>query len=294
MPQRHHVLRALFNALRWLGRAGAPWRLLPTNFPPWPAVYQQTQRWSKAGCFEAIVSDPRSILWAAQGRHGQPWTVVLDGRTLQSTVESGARAGYDGHKRKRGCKVPMAVDTLRHLLAVHVTPANEQERSQVAALAQQVQQVSGEQVRLAYVDQGYTGELPRQAAQQASIDLHVVRLPEAKRGFVLPPKRWVVDCSFAWASGFRRLVRDDELLPQTLAGIHFIMFAPDAAQCHSTHRECITPSRCSLHAGGFDANLAISPSAAYLDDRGGHGNPIRSDSLRMYTKNAGSSIRSSR
>ena len=233
-PQRHHDLRELFNALRWLARAGAPWRLLPTNFPPWPAVYQQTQRWLKAGCFEAIVSDLRSILRAAQGRQGQPSTVVLDGRTLQSTVESGARAGYDGHKRKRGSKVHMAVDTLGHLLAVHVTPANEQERSQVEELAQQVQQVSGEQVRLAYVDQGYAGEVPRHAAQQAGIDLHVVRLPEAKHGFVLLPKRWVVERSFAWASRFRRLVRDYERLPQTLAGIHFIVFAilmlPNAIQ----------------------------------------------------------------
>jgi len=233
-PQRHHELRELFNALRWLVRAGAPWRLLPTNFPPWPAVYQQTQRWLKAGCFEAIVSDLRSILRAAQGRPGQPSAVVLDGRTLQSTVESGARAGYDGHKRKRGSKVHMAVDTLGHLLAVHITPANEQERAQVDELAHQVQAVSGEQVQVAYVDQGYTGDAPRQAARESGIDLQVVKLEEAKHGFVLLPKRWVVERSFAWASRFRRLARDYERLPQTLAGIHFVVFAilmlPNAIQ----------------------------------------------------------------
>ncbi len=224
-PQRHHELRELFNALRWLVRAGAPWRLLPTNFPPWAAVYQQTQRWLRAGCFEAIVSDLRSILRAAQGRQGQPSAVVLDGRTLQSTVASGARAGYDGHKRKRGSKVHMAVDTLGHLLAVHITPASEQERGQVAELAHQVQTVSGEQVQVAYVDQGYTGATPRQAARECCIDLQVVKLDEAKRGFVLLPKRWVVERSFAWASRFRRLARDYERLLQTLAGIHFVVFA---------------------------------------------------------------------
>jgi transposase len=224
-PQRHHDLRELFNALRWLVRAGAPWRLLLTNFPAWPAVYQQTQRWLKAGCFEAIVSDLRSVLLAAQGRQGQPSTVVLDGRTLQSSVESGARAGYDGYKRKRGSKVHIAVDTLGHLLAVHLTPTNEQERSQVEVLAQQVQQVSGEQVKRAYVDQGYTGEAPREAARQAGIDLRVVKLPEVKCGFVLLPKRWVVERNFAWASRFRRMVREYERLPQTLAGIHFVVFA---------------------------------------------------------------------
>ena len=157
-PQRKHELREVFNALRWMARAGAAWRMLPTNFPPWEAVYQQTQRWLEAGCFEAMVSDLRSILRVAQGRQGQPSAVILDGRTLQSTCESGARAGYDGYKRKRGSKVHMAVDTLGLLLAVHVTPANEQERAQVQELAQRVQHASGQTVTLAFAGQGYTGD----------------------------------------------------------------------------------------------------------------------------------------
>ncbi len=134
-PQRRYELRDMFNALRWMARAGAPWRLLPNDFPPWEAVYQQTQRWLQAGCFEAMVHDLRSLLRVAQQRQGQPSAVILDGRTLKSTCESGPRAGYDGYKRKKGSKVQMAVDTLGHLLAVHVTPANEQERAQVGGLA---------------------------------------------------------------------------------------------------------------------------------------------------------------
>ena len=128
-PQREHDLREVFNALRWLVRAGAPWRMLPNDLPPWEAVYQQSRRWLDAGCFEAMVSDLRSIIRVAQGRQGQPSAMVMDGRTLQSSCESGPRAGYDGYKRKRGSKVHMAVDTLGHLLAVHVTPADEQERA---------------------------------------------------------------------------------------------------------------------------------------------------------------------
>ncbi len=143
-PQRRYELREMFNALRWMARAGASWRMLPTNFPPWELVYQQTQRWLNAGCFEAMVNDLRSVLRVAQERQGQPSAVILDGRTLQSTCESGPRAGYDGYKRKRGSKVHMAVDTLGNLLAVHITPANEQERAQVAELARQVQQVTGQ------------------------------------------------------------------------------------------------------------------------------------------------------
>jgi transposase len=224
-PQRRHELRALFNALRWMARAGAPWRLLPHDFPPWQAVYQQTRRWLQAGCFEAMVSDLRSILRVAQGRTGQPTAAIFDGRTLQSTCESGPRAGYDGYKRKKGSKVHMAVDTLGHLLAARVTPANEQERAQVLALCEDVQHATGDTVEVAFVDQGYTGEAPAQAARSTGIDLHVVKLPEAKKGFVLLPRRWVVERSFGWAARFRRLARDYERLPQTLEGLHFVVFA---------------------------------------------------------------------
>jgi transposase len=224
-PQRKHDLRELFNALRWLARAGAAWRMLPNDLPPWEAVYQQTQRWLKAGCFEALVGDLRCILRTAQGRRGQPSAVVLDGRTLQSTCESGPRAGYDGYKRKRGSKVHIAVDTLGHLLAAQVTPADEQERAQVQSLAQAVQSETGGTVRVAFVDQGYTGEAPAQAAQAEGITLQVIKLAEAKKGFVLLPRRWVVERSFGWINRFRRLARDYERLPETLAGLHFVIFA---------------------------------------------------------------------
>jgi transposase len=226
--QRRYPLREVFNALRWIVRAGAPWRLLPTNFPPWPAVYQQTRRWLDAGCFEALVHDLRLLLRLEQGRTGQPAAAILDARVLQSSPESGARAGYDGHKRKKGSKVHAAVDTLGQLLALTVTPANEDERSQVAALAAQVQAVTGEQVELAWVDQGYTGEAVAQTAAAHGIHLEVVKLPEAvgaKRGFVLLPRRWVGERSFAWLARFRRLARDYERLPAVLAGLHFIAFA---------------------------------------------------------------------
>src|SRR5215207_9550071 len=101
--------------------------MMPNDLPPWPIVYQQTQRWLKAGVFEAMVHDLRVLLRLAAGRDEQPTAVIFDGRTVQSTPESGGRAGYDGHKKKRGSKVHLAVDTLGHLLALHVTPANEQE-----------------------------------------------------------------------------------------------------------------------------------------------------------------------
>jgi transposase len=223
--QRRHDLRAVFNALRWIVRAGAPWRLLPREFPPWPAVYQQTQRWLAAGSFEAMVHDLRALLRLAAGGAPDPTAAVLDGRTLQSSPESGHRAGYDGHKKRKGSKVHLAVDTLGLLLALHVTPADEQERAQVGRLAEAVQAATGESVGLAYVDQGYTGDTPAAEAGAHGIRLEVVKLPEAKRGFVLLPRRWVVERSFAWLARFRRLARDYERLPSTLAGLHFVAFA---------------------------------------------------------------------
>jgi transposase len=224
-PQRTHSLREVFNALRWIVRSGAPWRLMPNDLPPWYTVYQQTRRWIEAGVFEAIVHDLRALLRVACGRNEQPSAVIIDSRTMQSSPESGGRAGYDGAKRRKGSKVHAAVDTLGHLLALHVTAANEQDRAQVGQLAEKVQEVTGQSVELAYVDQGYTGERPAQDAAAHGLQLEVIKLPEAKKGFVLLPRRWVVERSFGWAARFRRLARDYERLPETLAGLHFLAFA---------------------------------------------------------------------
>ena len=117
------------------------------------------------------------------------------------------------------------MDTLGHLLALHVTAADEQDRAQVGKLARDVQEQTGRSVELAYVDQGYTGERPAGAAEKQGIELSVVKLPEAKRGFVLLPRRWVVERSFAWLARFRRLARDYERLASTLRGMHLAAFA---------------------------------------------------------------------
>lgn len=224
-PQRDYDLRELFNALRWIIRAGAPWRMMPNDFPRWETVYQQSQRWIKWGCFEAIVHDLRVLLREATKKKAQPTAVIFDGRTVQSSVESGGRAGFDGNKQRKGSKVHIAVDTLGYLLSLVVTPANEQERVQVAELCQSVQEVTGQNVKIAYADQGYTGENAKGAAKREGIELEVVKHAEAKKGFVLLPKRWIVERSISWTARFRRLARDYERLPQTLAGLHFVVFA---------------------------------------------------------------------
>ena len=224
-PQRAYSLREVFNGLRWIIRTGAQWRMMPNDLPPWSTVHQQAQRWLKAGVFEAMVQDLRVLLRVAAGRTEQPSAAIFDSRTLQSSPESGDRAGYDGAKRRKGSKLHMAVDTLGNLLAAHVTPASEGDRAQVSPMAQQVQEVTGQSVEVAFVDQGYTGDKPEQAAAEQGIQLIVVKLPDAKKGFVLLPRRWVVERSFGWIARFRRLARDYERLPDTLKGLHFVAFA---------------------------------------------------------------------
>lgn len=222
--QRRWPLRESFNGLRYIVKTGAPWRWMPNDLPPWELVYQQTQRWLAAGCFEALVHDLRVLLRLEQGRKPEPSGVVIDSRTLQSTPESGHRAGWDGAKRRKGSKVHAVVDTLGHLLALHVTPANEGDRAEVAHLAEAVQDITARTVEVAFADQGYTGEATAAAAAAHGIRLEVVKLPEAKRGFVLLPRRWVAERCFGWATRFRRLVRDYERLPKTVRGLHFVAF----------------------------------------------------------------------
>lgn len=224
-PQRDFALREVFNGLRWMVRTGAQWRMMPHDLPPWYVVYQQTQRWLKAGVFETLVHDLRVLLRLAEGRKEQPSAVILDSRTVQSTPESGSHAGYDGAKRRKGSKVHLAVDTLGHLLALCVTSASEQDREQVYELCERIQEVTGESVEVAFVDQGYSGDAAAEAADAHGIRLDVVKLPTAKRGFVLLPRRWVIERSIGWMARFRRLARDYERLPQTLGGLHFLAFA---------------------------------------------------------------------
>jgi len=177
-PQRDHDLRAVFNGLRWIIRTGAQWRMMPNDLPPWHSVYQQAQRWIAAGVFENIVHDLRALLRLAKGKKEQPSAAIFDGRTVQSTPESGERA-----------------------------------------------EVTQNSVEVAFVDQGYTGDDPKNDAKDFDIKLIVVKLSEAKKGFVLLPRRWVVERSFAWTSRFRRLARDFERTPETFRSLHFLAFA---------------------------------------------------------------------
>ena len=219
-----------------VGAGRVPVAPAPHDLAPWQAIHQQTMRGTKAGSFEAMAQDLRAILRLLVGRQEQPTAAIYDSRTLQWTPESGERAGYDGAKKRKGSKVHIAVDTLGHLLALKVTPANEQDRAQVAALSEAVQEATGQSVQLAFVDQGYTGQTPAEDAAAHGVRLEVIKLSEAPRGFVLLPRRGVVERSFGWAARCRRLARDYERLATTLSGLHWLAFS--GLMLNTLFRQC--------------------------------------------------------
>lgn len=147
------------------------------------------------------------------------------GRTLPSTSNSRRRAGYDGAKGEHGSKPHVVVETLDHLLVLYVALTNVDDHDEVGRLAESIQDVIGESVPFAYVDPKYTDETLAEAARQQGIALDVVKIPEAKRGFVLPPRRWVVERSFAWARRCQRLVKNCEQYSATLVGFHIVALA---------------------------------------------------------------------
>lgn len=190
-----------------------------------------------------MAQDLRILLrLSAQRPHLEPTATLLDSRTLPSTPKAehgpaatdtargtgslrpalGVGMGPSGEKAANSISLWIRS---RHLLTLHVTPADEQDRAQVGLLCEQIQEATGETVQLAYVDQGYTREDAQTAAQQQGIALEVVKRPQAKRGFVLLPRSWVVERSFGWSTRFRRLTRDYERLATTVAGLHLIAFA---------------------------------------------------------------------
>ena len=117
-PQREHSLREILKSLRYLVRAACPWLLMPNDVPPWHKMHQQTIQWIRAKCFETMAHDLRAMLRALLERKEDPTAAIYDSRTVQSTPESGERAGYDAGKKRKGSKVHIAVDTFGAPLGV--------------------------------------------------------------------------------------------------------------------------------------------------------------------------------
>jgi len=188
-PQREHSLREVLDGLRYIVHTSMQRQSMAHDLPPWYTVYQPRAKLAEGGCVRGCRTRPAYADARDRGLALLPHGEILDSRALQSSPEGGERAGNDGFQWRKGSKVHLVVDALGQLLASIVTPANEQDRVQVSALAAQAQEVTSDSVEVAFVDRGCTGEQPAADAQAQGIRPEVVKLATTKRGFVVLPRR---------------------------------------------------------------------------------------------------------
>lgn len=209
-----HDLRAMLDAIGYLTRYGIEWRALPVDFPPWTAVYAFFERWSERGLPHRLVDRLRGRIRVVCGRAELPTAAVIDAQTVRGadTVPA-ASAGYDAGKKTKGRKRNIATDCLGLLLMVTVTAASVQDRDGahrlLALLRERFSTIS-----LVWADGGYTGRLVVWAKHVLRLAVTIVKRTDNTAGFVVLPRRWVVERTFGWLTRHRRLVRDYERRPE--------------------------------------------------------------------------------
>lgn len=219
----HYSRRELVNACSYVLRTGCAWRLLPTTFPPWQAVYKTFVRWVAAGVFEQMQDRLRQQWRTRMGHASEPTAAVIDAQSNRSSPQGG-ESGFDGGKKVKGRKRNLVVDTMGLVIALTVTAASVQDRDAAAAVVEQACSKAPRLEKL-YTDGAYAGKCARAIEQQHHIRVEVIRRPgngttgtlqdaaqgtvaavEVSPGFVVLPKRWVVERTHAWTERWRRTV----------------------------------------------------------------------------------------
>ena len=210
---RQVSLRQVVNAILYVLKTGCQWRQLPRECPAWTAVYYYFYKWSRDGTWERLNHTLRTRLRQKGGRHQHPTGACLDSQSVKCTAVPGVR-GYDAGKKINGRKRPIRVDTLGLLLTVTVTIASVQDRDGARWLLRNLPG-GGKKLRKIWVDGGYAGQLVDWVAERFAFCLAVVLRPKERKGFVLLPRRWVVERTFGWLNHSRRLSKSYERLTRT-------------------------------------------------------------------------------
>ena len=203
-------LRAVLEAIFYLLRTGCQWRLLPKCFPPRSTVFGYFRRWWQDGTLLGLYYGLLVLARHAAGGEAQPTAAIVDSQSVKTT-ESGGPRGYDAGKKVNGRKRHVLVDTLGFLLRGIVHPAGVQDRDGLAPLLTRIRR-RFPWLRLLFADGGYQGEVATTAARQERVELAIIKRSDHATGFVILPRRWVVERSFAWFGRNRRLAKDAETL----------------------------------------------------------------------------------
>ena len=220
-PEKH-PRRLILDAVFYLVRGGVAWRQLPADFPPAMTVYDTFRRWVRAGAWQRVNDALRDRLRVRCGRNAQPSAAVIDSQSVKGadTVPAASR-GYDAGKKTNGRKRHIAVDTTGLLLAVVVTVASIQDRDGACRLLAQLR-ARFSTITLVWADGGYSGRLVLWAKTVLSLGIQVVKRTDDTTGFVVIPRRWVVERTFGWITKHRRCVRDYETLPENHEAMVYI------------------------------------------------------------------------
>ncbi len=209
-----HDLRAVLDAIHYVTRYGIEWRALPVDFPPHEAVYAFFLRWSRRGLPERLAGRLRGRLRVMAGRGELPTAGCIDSQTVKAAETVGAAAcGFDAGKKLKGQKRHIAVDTLGLLLCVIVTAASVQGRDGAHRLLALLREKFST-IALVWADGGYAGRLLAWARDVLHLTVTIVKRSDDLRGFVVLPRRWVAERTFAWLTRYRRLVRIYERKPE--------------------------------------------------------------------------------
>jgi putative transposase len=221
---RKHSLREILRAIIYIDKTGCQWRMLPSEFPKWQLVYYYFQKWMREGVFEDILEKIRNTVRKKSGKEISPSAGVIDSQSVKSGSYGGECRGIDGGKKINGRKRHIITDTNGLLLSVVVHAANEYDGKKAFDVIKTLKH-RFDRMQKIYADGGYRGEeLAKKLKKELNYDLEITLRNNKTTEFKPLPKRWVIERSFAWLNGFRRLSKDYEKLTQTCETMIIIAF----------------------------------------------------------------------